>query len=223
MIARIFAVLSLLAIAGVGWWRLRRGLSNIIDSKSFLIDFHKALADYVQSGGKNQEAYTNLVSWSPRMQAALGSYGVGSYQAPYAGVIVHNYQIILNMIPDLRRWLDDDFKFISTRPANDVANTIRDTLLQHDGILSEALEDVQKELANPTIWFREGARWLVLFPLNLLSWFGIIGGSTASRVGGSWIVKLAISVSSVAIFLAALSTIIAGWDGFVGFIKGLFG
>ena len=65
----------------------------------------------------DEENLKKITEGYGRMQKDMGHYGVyASFIPPASNYSVSNYQIIMNMIPELRRWIPGASASASARP-----------------------------------------------------------------------------------------------------------
>lgn len=89
---------------------------------------------------------------------------------------------------------------------------LHDALTRFLGFLEEKELDKNAALHNPLIWIREGVQVLLLLPVNLLVWFGIVGASTTDTVSHSAIFRLVSLIFTVVGVIGALFTIMLEWE-----------
>lgn len=211
------SALILLSILGIGIYGLIKlivslrpcGLRHV-----FAIEFLENLKTYWESGESNSEAYSWLIHRSNKMQGEMGGFGVvHNYKPPYQNYVITNYDIILNMIPDLRRCLEDDL--LSRNLAHQYMNTLQEALVRYIGSIEDERTEIINDIKNPVKWLRSGVRDIVALPAYLLGWLGVISESTANK----WVSSLLFSVISGVValvgFASAVVTTVVGWDQFI--------
>ena len=175
--------------------------------QDFVHDFRENFIEYANSGGNNNEAYTFLMMNSPRMQKDMGHYGVyASFIPPASNYSVSNYQIIMNMIPELRRWIDSNKESLGTMFVSTIDSYIKnidEALLRYIGVLEEQETSGIKALKNPFLWLRTGAGQVLSLPFIILVLFGLMTRSTLYALQANYFFK----VLSV---LAVIVTLISG-------------
>jgi hypothetical protein len=177
-------------------------------------EFLERLSRYVQSEGRDGEAYGWMTERSIRMQRELGAAGVfAAYRPPFANFQYTNYPILLNMLPDLRNALDDEI-LGRGQVARQYATTIGDVLVRHVGTLREADADLVRAIRNPIIWFREGIRAIVTVPIQLIGWLGALSEGTVAHLAGSRPISLISAIVAIASFVSAIMGIVLGWNEF---------
>ena len=215
LLDRVVILALVLATCGLGLLRILKEKKRISDCSSLAVDFMENLKTYVRSHGNDLESYGWLMHRSNKMQRQLGFSGIyASYRPPYANFQYSNYQIILNMLPDLRHALDDSI--LSDSPVvNQYSMALQDTLVRHLGSLHDEDEINDRALRNPVVWLREGVRTVVALPLTLLGWLGAIGETTVSRLLSGRVFQAISAFVALIGFVSAVMGIALGWDQFV--------
>lgn len=169
--------------------------------------------EYFRSQGQNYEAAEWLMLNSNEMQSFLGSKGVlDSFQHPYSNRIDRNYKVILDTISEIRREFNSAPYSRDTRAVHAYNTLLQESILNYIDILNDISEFEQRTLRNPFMWLKTGIQYVLIFPLNLLFWFGIISDLVLIRVIHNSLFK---SILQITFFLAILSGIIAivtGWS-----------
>lgn len=205
----------LIVIAVAGFICLLREFSRLKDDRDLAEDFLGRLKEYVDSGGQDGDAYTWLIHRSPRMQARIGPLGIVSYRPPFENYIIHNYPVILNLVPELRRY----FTIYSTRQAQHCAALVAETLIRYIGFVDDLLEDTKRDLRNPVVWFREGVQFVLAIPFSFLSWIGLISTSTVDKVTNSGLFKAISALVSLLSFIGLVVGLIVDWQPFWEIIR----
>jgi hypothetical protein len=158
------------------------------------------------------------------MQRDLGSLGVMSrYKPPGANYFLNNYQIVINMLPELRQTLSDPLLSSISRLAPEYAQTLEEVLIRHLGVLEERAESLQKKLRNPVTDFREGVQLILFVPFYLISWLGILSTNKLRALSRKPIPKILSGVVALVGFLSAVVGLVIGWSDFVKIISRLLG
>jgi hypothetical protein len=220
VLARIYFFLVLIALTGIGWVYLFRQAGRIIERESFANEFLQKFRQYVNSRGQDGEAYGTMIYHSAKMQRELGSLGVMvKYKPPFANYFINDYPVILNMLPELHRTTGDD---LMGNTALSYAQTLEEVLIRHLGIINEQRETIRKLLRNPLAAFREGVQLVLMLPLFLLHWLGVVASSTIRHWSSSVIIKFVAGTVSVVGFVSAIIGIVVGWSDFVMIVRRLF-
>ncbi len=217
---------SFLFLIVVGFLILRNRLSAVYKSLDFVEEFRSKFIDYCNSRGEDREAYTWVTLNSPKMQRNMGSYGVyEAYQPPAANYMVKNYQIITNMIPEVRRHIDLNNESLGTMFASSIDGFIKaidEALLRYIGVLNEQEDDAKRKLTNPFLWIRTGVEEVLSLPILLFAWFGLIGFSTVRRLQNNFFFQIFSVITTMAGLIAAIMTIVMGWDDFILVMKSFY-
>lgn len=212
-------IILLFLVALIGLIRIIKQIRTLNQKIYFAGDFFEKLKEYVESQGENIEAYNWLIHRSPKMQTNLGGIGIArSYKPPYANYMIRNYQIITNTLPELRRTLEDT---LFTRQAYYHFTFLQETILRYIGMIDDLLEIQRSYLKNPIVWLREGVQLILLVPLALLEWIGLIPSATVSKFSGNFIFKIVAGIVTIIGLLSSTITIILGWEQFVHIVKAM--
>jgi len=90
--------------------------------------------------------------------------------------------------------------------------------VRYGGALDDHIEDLDVEINNPVVAFREGIQALLRLPILTFHWLGLAEAPSLyvgpiSRVIGG--------IVSLLTLLSAVVTIIVGWTPLVEFLKGI--
>ena len=214
----VTALILLFLVAITGLIRIANRIRSLNQRISFANEFFEKVEEYVKSGGRNIEVYSWLIHRSPKMQTSLGRIGIAGYRPPYANYMLSNYQIILNTLPELRQALEDT---LFASQAHEYYMLLQETLLRYTGVMSDLLEPQWGYLKNPIVWLREGVQLVLLVPLLLLEWAGLITSSTVSKFSGNLIFSIFSGIVTILGLLSAMITIVLGWEEFVHIVNEL--
>ena len=217
---RAILVFALVLVLSLGLFRLIREKSHVSEEIAFSDEFMHKLKTYVESNGRDNEPYAWLTHRSSKMQKILGAYGVyASYRPPYSDFQFQNYPVILNMLPELRKTLEND---VLSRGdlAHQYAVTLQETILRYVGVLEDKESELFKSIRNPVIWFREGIRIIVALPLSILEWLGALSDKTVSALISSKAFRLITAFISLVGFVSAVMGIVLGWNQFQSMLRG---
>src|SRR5262245_9069918 len=101
----LWILLGLFTATFIGSVRTRRQIASIRETKKRAQEFLGLLRRYWESHGDDAEAYGRMVYLSPRIQTDLGPLGVMAYRPPGADYFFQNCQIVLNLVPELQKWM----------------------------------------------------------------------------------------------------------------------
>lgn len=166
--------------------------------------------DWSRSGEIIDEEYTWLTKNVELMQSSIGGYGVVDYIAPFNRYRFPRYQILINTLPKFRERID----------STDI-NMSDDCLLRYIGVLENILIRIKKELGNPFIWFKEGIAIVMILPLNILHWLGLINNTKVKSVENNSVYKFTTGFIALITLVSGIVTILQGKDVVVTFIKSL--
>ncbi|MYM82637.1 hypothetical protein GTP44_11800 [Duganella sp. FT50W] len=216
---RFITLACLFIVFAIGFLNLLSKLKKIRKKVDFANEFIENLFQYVGSHGRDGEAYTWLIHRSSKMQSQMGSMGrLASFSPPYSRVRYENYEIIVNLLPSLRQSFVDRIS-VSDTLSDSYAATIHESILRYIGILDDNSESISEKIRNPFIWFTTGVSILFILPVQILSWFGIIGKSVLIFLTSSYIFRLIVGISSLIGFFSAIVGLVTGWDQFMALMK----
>jgi hypothetical protein len=179
---------------------------------SFANTFLSTYNQFSGNGTIDNEKYIWLTKYVTKIQSNMGQFGIIDLIPPFQTYHIKNYQLIVNSIPKFRAQNIDKFEINSTD----------DSLLRYIGNLEEIINQVQKKIKNPIIWFQEGIQSIISLPLHILSWFGIISKQLIYKVKGNIIFKLFTGITGLIAFISGIITIIVGKDEAIEILKKLF-
>ena len=221
--SRFQIFLAILGIALIGWLHLIYKIRSAIAKEKFAVGYLGRFRKYVESRGKDNEAYGRMIYESVRMQRQLGIQGImSSYKPPGANYTYSGYQVLINMLPELHRTLNSDLLVIPS-VASDYAQTLEELFVRHLGVLSDEKRDIRSEILNPFKAFRSGVQFILFLPAFIFSWFGLATGSFLSRLSRNKMVKLVSGFVAIITFVSAMVGLVVGWKDFITIIKGILG
>lgn len=213
--SRLLAALLMAATIVTGYVSALVERSALKNKLQFTNQFMGKLVEYAKSGLYDEEAYEWMIRKSEKMQDDLGRIGVfASYKPAGANYVIYNVPVILNMLPQLHTYANDEW--LRDRPVTeDVYNSVRDAVLRHIGTLENSIDQLNKSLLNPIKNFRRGVGTIVMIPLDLLEGLGIFSSATNQRAHQSIITRVVAGAVALVGFMSGVVTIFAGWQGFV--------
>jgi len=216
---RTASIVLLAVVFLLGLIRLICDKSRISEEIAFSEEFMYKLKAYVESQGRDSESYAWLTHRSSKMQKQMGAYGIyASYRPPYANFQYTKYPIILNMLPELRKTLEDS---VLSRGdlAHQYAVSVQESIIRYAGVMEDRESEFLKGIRNPVIWFREGIRIIVALPLTILEWLGALSEKSASSLISSHAFRLFSAFISIVSFVSAVMGIALGWEQFNAMVK----
>lgn len=200
------------------WKRKRENTNNIKFAQEFLTN----LQQFCKSHGKDRVIYSWLINRSPKMQSIMGHFGLlSSYQPAFKNIVYNNYQIISNMIPELNKEFYD-LSMTTSRTINIISDTIQESIVRYIGNSEDINDNTIKAMKNPIIWFREGVTSIILIPIYILYWFGLISKHILITSSRNIFIKFITFIISFVGFFSSIITIIIGWSSFITFVKNIF-
>ena len=213
---RLIAIAVFTSIALLGFITLFRDLRRNRRRAMFANEFLSQFRALLKNQEIDYEIYTWLIHRSPKLQAEMGGHGiVHSFRPPYSNYMYKSYPIILNVIPEIRKEIEDDKFMRNVRVINAYIALVNESLIRYIGSLDDALDELRREIKNPVIWLREGFSFILLLPISFFYWLGIVGSSFVEKISRNPIFKI---IAGLITLLGSISTVMAivmGWDSFV--------
>ena len=217
---KIIAIIAGIMLLIIGLARIFCDIKFIQKKMEFAHEFYTKLGEYLKSQGKDFQTYSWLIQRSPKFQREMGFYGlVASYSPPFSNNTFNNYQIILNIIPEVRREFDDVSPIADRRFLREYAALLNESILRYVGNLSDDLEIAQKKIKNPVIWLTEGISWILLLPFSILNWIGLMSETIINNIANNPLFKIVAGIVTLLGFLSTVMTIVIGWNSFLQSLK----
>jgi len=217
--SRIQIILIIIVIALIGWLQLIYKLRRVNHKERYALEYLNKFKKYVESQGKDNDAYSWMIYESVKMQGQLGILGIMlNYKPPGANYMHRNYQVLLNMLPELHRTFNSDLLVISSL-VSDYVQILQEMLVRHLGVLNEEKKDIRSEINNPFKAFRAGIHLILLLPFNIMSWFGLATDSFLWRLSRNPLVKIISGVVAIIMFISAIVSLVVGWKDFIIIVK----
>lgn len=159
----------------------------------------------------DHDSYVWLTKNVIEMQSSLGPLGIVAYRPAYENYVINSYQLLLNTLP----------KTVSGSASVDDMRMCIDALLRYIGVAEKRVATARKNSLNPLKWFAEGIKAVVLTPITILKWFGIVDSGYEDRASQSMAVRILSLIVGVVYLLAAMVTIVQGWQPFSSMISSL--
>jgi hypothetical protein len=218
-------VIALIIVSVIGLLRVNRKVKAQSEYRNFAINYLNNFREF-SSGLMNESFDAEKYQWlklnSSKMQIMMGSYGVATYKPPGANFMYNNYQVIVNGITEIKdmyvRMVDGFGLSLEKKMLRESIGMIDDILLTYIGYLENNSEELTKELKNPFVWFREGVRFIVTFPIYLMHWSGLIRYNTYSSISNNIFVKFISFIVGIIAFISSIVTIVTGYTAFTEII-----
>lgn len=222
----IIFILGILPILVVGFIQVRKQHISIIEKIGFANEYRNKYIEFVNKYNKQNKSFNHfnssgkvdevLYNWltlkAYNIQITIGSFGIVSYQPPFGGNIIRDYEIIVNVIPKFRNSQIDILEI----------TTLDDCLVRYIGFTDSDRIDTASKLKNPFIWFREGFKSLLSIPILILNWFGILNNNNVNNIKSSVLYTVISGIIGLTTLISGLVTIIVGFDATAEFLSKLF-
>ena len=223
---RIVIVFAIIGVMIFGFIIKLMQLKKLNDSEQFTVAYRNKFINYVNKSIKNifdQDLYFELTMDVNAMQYELGQDGVlygvidnlKGYQA-------RNYQLLINILPELRTLHIDRSNIVLMNRHNENIQSLDDMFVRHIGTINEYRKQLKKTLYNPFSCFFDGTKTILIFPILLLKWSGLISESTTYTIQKNIFVKVISFIIAIIGLISSIIGIVLGWSEFVKIITGLF-
>jgi hypothetical protein len=209
-------ILTILMTLCAGYIEIIYRARNTFNRKEKIDRFRTDLLEWFNEGGTDQEKYNNLLYQSPGAQNAMGSWGIVSYRPPFRNYMINNYQVVLNLVPEINQGLNDG---ITQRMAFKHMEMLDGALMRFLGHSDDISESWRKILVNPFRVFSRGANMILAFPIIMLLEFGLISKKIYSALVDSLLFKLFVFSVTMIGLISGIITIILGWEEFTSIIS----
>lgn len=224
---KLYPLVAVILLCVIGFAKICISLRGVINKRLSAIEFLNKLREFSNrlfQANFDNELYQWLKLNSSKIQKQVNIYGIScNYKPAGANYMINGYQIILNgisnMLTEYRQFSGLGF---GRSMIQDEATLIDDTLLTYIGELESEYEEVFSEVKNPLIWLREGVRSIVVLPISLMYWSGLIRYRTYSNLTNNFFVKFIAFLVAVIALISSIVTIVTGYDPFwriIGNIK----
>ncbi|ODS96749.1 MAG: hypothetical protein ABS56_12700 [Lautropia sp. SCN 69-89] len=213
----VWFFLALAAFCAIGIVVLIRSARALAAELAFAAEYRDRVHTFVKQADAG--AYEWLTLNANRMQLQMGSQGLMTFKPPFANHMIHNYPVVLNVLPELRKCLTDHV--LSRSLLGEYHALIDEALLRHQGSLLQRHSDAVSFLWNPVVWLTSGIRSVLAAPLWFLASAGQIPRSIASRVAASRFYRVVAGLVAAIGFTSAIVTLVTGWEQFVSILRRL--
>lgn len=228
MIYHIIPAVVVATLIVIGHVIKRKRIVSYNKRAEFTVEFNNTFFDFANevftTRRMNSEKYNAVMKDVDKIQEELGMDGVlNEFVDPLKGMRGRNYQLFMNIMPEIRTALFNmDYSIMDER-INQLMGLCEDALRRHIGNLDRAIEQEKKGLWNPITCMGEGIRWIVGLPVDVLQWAGLYSAGRSRKIKASVIFK-AISNLIVSIgLISSIVTIVLGWDEFLIIINNCIG
>ena len=215
----VFPIGLCVVLVFIGLHEVNKRLRHLKEKRARVEEFLKNLKLFVESGAKDRQAYFRMVHQSALVQRDIGSYGLMSYRPPYANHMFHNCQMVVNLLSEIDRWIQDDDMFLSLKPGRALVQTLQESLVRFLGVIDDIQPGVEKIRRNPLLLLREGISWLLALPIAVFSFLGMIGENISEVVAQSGFVRFASGLITLIGLLGSIVTLVVGWSQFIDIVS----
>ena len=210
-------LLALAALFAIGLVALLRSVSEIASNLEFTREYRDKFHVFVDQD--NSQTYAWLTLNANRMQAQMGSLGLMTFKPPFASHMIHNYPVVLNVLPEVRKCLTD--QLLSRSLLSDYASLLDEALMRYQGSLLDRHRMAVASTKNPVVWLASGIRSVLALPLWFLASAGVLPRSFASRIVGSSFYSVLSGLVATVGFISAIVGLITGWEQFAVILRKL--
>lgn len=224
--SKLIGVIILIFISGIGFLRIICKMKGQIEYSDFAVKYLNEFREFsreLMNKFFDDEKYQWLKLNSVKMQTIIGDYVEVTYKPPAANFVYKNYQVIVNGITEIKnmyiRMINGFSLSLEKEMLLESIELVDDVLLTYISYLQKQEEELTKELKNPFVWFREGVRFIVTFPIFLVHWSGLIRYNTYSRISNNIIIKVIAFMVGIITLFSSIVTIVTGYIPFINIIN----
>lgn len=189
------AISNRLALILIGYVIKRKRIATYNQRAKFTVDFNNSFFDFANdvftTRQMNSEKYNAVVRDIDKIQQELGRDGViNEFVDPLKGIRGRNYQLFMNIVPEMRNMLLGYGNSIIDERVNQLIGLCEDSLRRHIGNLERAIEHERKGIFNPITCLGEGIRWIVGLPVDILQWAGLYSAGRSGKIKASFLFRV---------------------------------
>lgn len=224
MIYHVIPAIIVLVLVAIGHIIKRKRIAKYNNRAEFTVDFNNRFFDFVNdlftTRRMDSDKYNAVIKDVDKIQEELGMDGVlNGFVDPLKGIQGRNYQLFMNIMPEIRTALSNVGYSIMDERINQLMGLCEDALRRHIGNLDRAIEHEKKGLWNPITCMGEGIRWIVGLPVDVLQWAGLYNDGRSRRIKASFIFKAISNLIVLIGLVSSIVTIVLGWDEFLEIIN----
>lgn len=228
MIYHVIPAIIVVALIVIGFVIKCRRINSYNKRCDFTTEFNNKFFDFVNEtfviNHIDGDKYSAVILEVDNIQQELGMDGVlSSFYDPLHGMQGRNYQLFMNIMPEIRSAVSERDNIIIMERINQLMGLCEDALKRHIGNLERAIENEKKGLFNPITCLGEGIRWLVGFPVDILCWAGLYSVARSQKIKVSTIFKIISNIIVVIGLISSIVTIALGWDEFLIMLQNCIG
>ncbi|WP_156032409.1 hypothetical protein [Parvularcula oceani] len=211
MLDVVIVILIWIFATAVGFVRYFVELRNEQKSRKYIVDYKNRFVAWVNSRGRDQDAYAKLVQDTEKATLQVGLWGVLDRRIPLQGVRFRNFQILPNLIPAINREFHRPY---GSMTIDQDIRAVDECLLRAIGSKNELIADLKTNMWNPFRLAIHGVRCILVLPLLLLSEIGLFPLSIYFIILDSGIFKIFSSIVILISLFSGVMTIMIGWEEF---------
>lgn len=228
MIYHVIPAIIVVALIAIGFVIKCRRINSYNKRCDFTTEFNNKFFDFVNetfsSYHIDSNKYSAVIMEVDKIQQELGMDGVlNSFYDPLHGMQGRNYQLFMNIMPEIRSAVSERDNIIIMERINQLMGLCEDALKRHIGNLDRAIKNEKKGLFNPITCLGEGIRWLVGLPVDVLCWVGLYSVAKSQKIKVSTIFKMISNIIVVIGLISSIVTIALGWDEFLIMLQNCMG
>lgn len=201
----------------LGFVRLLVRHRELEKKSAFASEYLDTFMRFAVADENDASAYAWLVRKSVRLQEEMGDHGISAYSPPGSFRYIPNYQVIVNMLPEIMYYRQERFGLGGSTYSN-IVRLYWETLTRYTGVLDEQSAQSLKRLGNPFVWLQMGVQTVLVVPLLILSWVGLIGRAAVAKAENHAAVNILSGVIALVQFVSALAGLVIGWEEFTTLI-----
>jgi len=224
--SKFYPLLAVILVGLIGFIKICISLREVINKRSSAVEYLNKFREFSNDlfqGNINSELYQWLKLNSVKIQKQVSAYGIScDYKPAGANYMIKGYQVILNGISNmLTEYRQFSGLGLGRSILQDEATSIDDTLLTYIGELDSNYEAIVSEMKNPLIWLRKGIQSIVVLPISLIYWSGLIHYRTYNILTNNFFIKLITFMVTVIGLISSVITIVTGYEPFWKIIENI--
>lgn len=206
-------LLLFLALAIIGFFRIAKRIKDNLEIYYLFIEFTNRFQDYAfGKEDRTQEKFDWLLQRSDKIQNYMGKFGIVVYKPPHSNFVINHYSVVTETINSLTT---------SLGVHTDDLMTCRNMLVRYASGIDDFISSDRERLKNPFILIQEGISFILIIPLLLLEWTGILRENRSVKIQNSLIIKIISSIIALVGFVDGILTIVNSWDDIISWLKNI--
>lgn len=186
---------------------LRQGQTRI----QLTVDFLNRFIEWCNGNGEDHSLYNWMLSKSEMVQGMMGGSGLVNLRRPFESGYHENVPVVLNALLEIEREFRGrrDGRVIET-----FSHMVDVCLRRFIGLAEEQHRREMIRTWNPLVLFCGGVSWLMDLPLLILSETKLISARRRDVISEGRVFSVLKAVATLAGLVAAVMSIVMGWDNF---------